>query len=199
MKIYITASIRLTDESMKDINNLVKHLESKGHNVNKYKLAGDYAKKQSFDEGDLSEYHKKMMNSIKQCDVVIADISTKSSGLGYEVAIALQERKPILALFRGRPQDHSSLSLSSNPSKLLKLRNYTPETINQVAEDFLKEAKEQIDTKFILIISPEIDKYLSWASDERRMHKAQLVRNAVEEMMAKDKDYKQFLKETGMA
>lgn len=197
MKIYISTTIVAEEVIKKDMISLAKYLEGKGHSVNKYKLTESYDSKQTYSEDALSDYHKKMMNSIKQCDMVIAEISTKSSGLGYEIAVALNERKPIMAIYRGSEKEHSSLSLSSNPSRLLKVMSYTSEDLHAKAEEFIAFAKEQIDTKFILIISPEIDKYLAWASDERRMHKAQIVRNAVEDMMHKDKDYKQFVKDQG--
>lgn len=198
MKIYILAARRANTRTKETLTSLSKYLASRGHIVNDQKLKNDLESKPEYNESELSTYHKDMLNSIKQCDVVIVEISTKSSGLGYQIAVALNERKPILAVYNGSARDHSSLALKSNPSKLLELRNYE-DNLNEIAEEFLQRAKEKIDTKFILIISPEIDKYLGWVAEERRMHKAQIVRNAVEEAMNKDKDYKQFLKETGMA
>jgi hypothetical protein len=49
--------------------------------------------------------------------------------------------------------------------------------------------------KFIFIISPEIDKYLEWVSNERRMHKSQIVREAIENQANKDKEYQEFLRD----
>lgn len=59
-------------------------------------------------------------------------------------------------------------------------------------KDFKRAAK---NIKFILIISAEIDKYIAWASEERKLHKAQVVRMAIEDTMAKDLDYQRWLKE----
>ncbi|MBL8015571.1 MAG: hypothetical protein JNK26_05295, partial [Candidatus Doudnabacteria bacterium] len=89
--------------------------------------------------------------------------------------------------------------IGGNTSKIFKLAKYSKvEEANNEIDQFLKEARDMIDTKFILIISPEIDKYLQWSSEERRMHKAQIVRNAVEDTMNKDKEYKQFRKDHGL-
>lgn len=199
MKIYVLAAKRADDEVKGAIVEATRYLESKGHQVNKERAALD-DKKPQYSEEELSQYHRNMINAIKQCDVMVVDISTKSSGLGYQIAVGLAERKPILTIHKGTKTTHTSLSLRSNPSKLMTFRNYeTKDELKGILDEFLKAAKDQIDTKFILIISPEIDKYLTWVSDERRMHKAQVVRNAVEDALNRDKEYKQFLKDQGIA
>jgi hypothetical protein len=57
----------------------------------------------------------------------------------------------------------------------------------------MKEASSRLDSKFILIISPEMDRYLNWASKVKRTHKAQVVRAALEVMIKKDKEYKDYI------
>jgi nucleoside 2-deoxyribosyltransferase len=136
--------------------------------------------------------------AIRDCDIFIADVTEGSSGLGYEVGQAIHEKKPTLIL-RNRKESkyatQSSLSLGTN--KLVTYKEYeTIEQVTKIIDDFVEDAKGKIDTKFILIIPAEIDKYLSWSSDFRRMHKAQVVRTAVEAMMLKDKDWRDYQKQT---
>lgn len=77
------------------------------------------------------------------------------------------------------------------------LQDIRKNLLNQVSKVDEKIAKlEKVaEIKFILILPPTIDKYLAWATSEHRMHKAQLVRGAIEETMLKDKEYQQFLAE----
>ncbi|MBE3143862.1 MAG: hypothetical protein IMZ61_08060, partial [Planctomycetes bacterium] len=37
---------------------------------------------------------------VKECDVLIAEVSTPSHGVGYEIALALISGKPVLCLYR---------------------------------------------------------------------------------------------------
>lgn len=187
---------RVDDKTKSDLISLAEYIESRGHQVNKSGLTKKLESKPEYNEQELSTYHKNMLNSIKQCDFMIVDISTRSSGLGYQIAVALNERKPVLAVYHGSAQENSSLSLKSNPSKLLEVKHYKDMVdLKTVADEFIQSTKDKIDTKFILIISPEIDKYLAWTADNKRMHKAQVVRTAIEDMMHKDKEYKTFLKQ----
>ena len=40
-----------------------------------------------------------------------------------------------------------------------------------------------------------MDRYLNWASKTKRTHKAQVVRSAVEQMIKKDKEYREYNEE----
>jgi len=151
-------------------------------------------------ENDRSEIIKAVHlneKSIKECEIFIADITDGSSDVGFEIALALAEKKPVLALRHKTDMRTVSYgSIASEAHKDIKYVEYeTVEDITKIVDEFLEEAKNKIDTKFILIIPSEIDKYLSWASDYRRMHKAQVVRDALDGVMKKDKDWREYQKQ----
>jgi nucleoside 2-deoxyribosyltransferase len=198
MKLYYTASIRLNKQNS-EIQDLIKEASK---NLN-FKFESVYSKFDKVEEyANLSdeaafEVFRTAQKSLKEADVVVADVSHPSDRIGYEVATALAERKPVLALL------HKSAKMAppiqGNKSKYLEVARYDQTSeIKKLVADFLEQAKKMVDTKFILIISPEIDKYLEWASNTRRQHKAQIVRNAVEEVFEKDKEYKAFLNKEDM-
>ncbi len=143
---------------------------------------------------EIKDSYKLITMSMKSADVFIADITLPSVGVGVEIAQAMEERKPTLVLRYKNEKEAPIANIKANQSVLMTYREYDDNNIEEIIADFLKEAKEKLDTKFILIISPDIDKYLKWASDEYRMHKAQIVRDAIEDKMKKDKDYKDYLK-----
>lgn len=157
-----------------------------------------YTDKQA-EDFNFEEDHSKIVklvkdseNEIKNADILIADITISSAGTGYDIASALNQKKPVLVL----KQKNSSAkrgphTITVKKTRLLNHVEYSnKEDLDKVIKDFVSKAKTLLDTKFILIISAEIDRYLEWASDNKRMHKAQLVRNAVEEMMGRDRDWK---------
>lgn len=152
------------------------------------------------DTANPKDTFKRVNDIIKNADFVVADTTEYSSGIGFLIGAAYNNRKPVLSLFDKESGKRASsiLKSSSSGSKILRFEEYTAANLATILKGFVDDVKNLIDTKFILIISPEIDRYLQWASEERRMHKAQIVRNAVEDIMDRDKDYKQYLKDLGL-
>ena len=83
-----------------------------------------------------SEVYSRDVAWIRSCDVLVAEVSVPSHGVGYEVGFALGIEKPVLALYQeGRKV---SKMISGNPDKNLTLKKYaaTGEAI-QILTQFL--------------------------------------------------------------
>ena len=75
---------------------------------------------------------------IRACDVVIAEVSVPSHGVGYEIGFSLGLGKPVLALY----QDSRKVSkmISGNPDPNLTVTCYaTPEEAVVEIRNFLKK------------------------------------------------------------
>lgn len=192
MNIYFTGSITLKDQTQqKWYEKIVKILEGSGHNLNKENVNASKDTITSYTENEIMGTYKQIVKWIDNADVVIAELSRPSSGVGFEISYALNQRKPVLVVYNKElSPDQVSIPIRGNPSRYLTFEKCNNDNIEEVIKRFLSTAKDKLDTKFILIISPEIDRYLEWASDHKRMHKAQIVRNAVEKEMESDEDYK---------
>ncbi len=194
MKIF-TSAPNEDRASLKSFFDMVESLPSKGHKII------DIYKNDTVPIPDDVEYlvkkYKQSERAIKESDVVLVDVTYPGRRVGFEIARALDERKFVIALYdeKGNVSARRIAPLLGNTSRNIYYQGYNEGNIKSIVEEGLKQAKDQMDTKFILIISPEIDKYLEWSSTERRMHKAQIVRTSIEDMMEKDKEYKQFVKE----
>lgn len=192
MKVFLIGSDRRIKSNVKLYRNIADTVDSLGIKVDRNFINASTDE----DRINFAKAYKRNLNSIKLSDIVIAEISDMSSGVGFLIPIALSLRKPVLALYKEDSKDISATIMGSDKlSKGLFYKKYSSKTLKNVIQNFLNEAKDILDTKFILIISPEIDHYLEWAADFRRMHKAQIVRNAVEKEMENDEDYQNFLKE----
>lgn len=194
MKAYFTSSIRLNTQNQ-DVVDAIRSAAT----TNKFDFASTYVEFSNVDthsqlsDDEAYQVFRTAQKSLTDADVVIADVSHPSDRVGFEIATALSEKKPVLALL------HETAKLAppvqGNNSRYLNVRRYNSAAdAKQIVSEFLIDAKKKVDTKFILIISPQIDKYLEWAAAERRQHKAQIVRDSVEEAMRKDKEYTEFLK-----
>jgi len=168
MKIFIS----LTENKSINLKDGIDYLKKIGHNVNV--------------SSKLSEKNDKL---IKDCDLLIIEVSELTFKQGFEIARALDEKKVVIAM----EEESVSTSTDLPENKSFILKKYNQKNIISVLEKAIKEAENKLDSKFILIISPEIDRYLEWAGQNKRMHKAQIVRNAVEQVMKKDKEYNEYL------
>ena len=85
-------------------------------------------------EKDLTdgEIFQSDMTWLHECDAVIAEVSTPSLGVGYEIGVAETLEKPILCLFR--PDVGLRLSAMISGNDRLSIREY----------DTLSQAKEHI-------------------------------------------------------
>ena len=169
---------------------VVSYLEKFGFPIDQTQMATTY----NYEIQHVEDAFRTNYNAIKKSDVVIIEASELSNGIGFLIATALNEKKPVLALNNKTINSLPQLTLQSAKNKLFTYKDYTNNTLDKILNEFFSKVKSLVDTKFILIISPEIDRYLEWASVNRRMHKAQVVRSALEDIIEKDKEYKAALK-----
>ena len=196
MKLYFTYSKRLNKELLEEIKRTFTTLGTK---VEIREQTGE--EQQTYDFDEAKKMFQKNVKSIKAADVVLAECSYASSGLGYEISQAIDEKKPVIAIYNlntdlahPRHIKRVPISLKGNTSKYLILREYDIKSLKKTLELAVKDAKSLADTKFILIIPPAIDKYLEWNVKEKGISKAEITRQAVENMMKDDKAYIEYMK-----
>ena len=78
---------------------LVAHLQALGHRVLTAHLAAEAV---TTEDGDVPavEVFEQDVAWLRECGAVIAEVSTPSHGVGFEVAYALERGKPVLCLAR---------------------------------------------------------------------------------------------------
>lgn len=185
MKILVSTPDNSSSKDLASFFEGVSYLKRLGHNVT---IDTDLKGK------DEKEFFKKMEKAIKDTDIVLTEATNSDTKTGFEIARSLDEKKIVIVLEEEGKTKQSSAWIHTNNSKNLIFQKYSKKNnIQEIIDRALNAAKGQLDTKFILIISSEIDRYLDWAASTKRMHKAQIVRNAVEVMMKKDKEYKNYL------
>ncbi len=121
MKIYFSCSVTggRADEALYAA--IVDDLLACGHEVLTAHLARPDVMdlEQSMDD---REVYQRDVHWIQEADVLIAEVSTPSHGVGYEIALALAGRKPVLCLYR---QDaRVSKMITGNDEPALALGNY---------------------------------------------------------------------------
>jgi nucleoside 2-deoxyribosyltransferase len=93
---------------------------------------------------DPLEIYARDVTWIRMSDVLIAEVSVPSHGVGYEIGFALGLDKPVLALFaegkkvskmiRGNPDPNLSVKAYKNPDQAVEI-------IREFLSDFLREKR----------------------------------------------------------
>ncbi|HJQ10062.1 MAG TPA: nucleoside 2-deoxyribosyltransferase [Gemmatimonadaceae bacterium] len=93
------------------------------------------------EEGSPRHIHDRDLEWLKAADVVVAEVTTPSLGVGYEIARATQWKKPVLCLFRsGTPQTLSAM-ISGCPEVVV--REYADsEKTDSILQDFFAGRSE---------------------------------------------------------
>ena len=137
MNIYFACSITGGRELESTYHQLVAALTADGHDIPTSHLA--QAEVMENERILTPQYvYERDVNWIKNCDVLIAEVSVPSHGVGYEIAYALGIGKPVLCIYeQGR---RVSKMITGNPDPTLLVNSYSnlKEALSQT-NAFLKE------------------------------------------------------------
>ncbi len=121
MNIYFACSITGGRDFEPAYQAIIAALLADGHNVPTAHLAGSEVKALEAIVSP-SEVYERDVAWIGDCKALVAEVSTPSHGVGYEVAYALSVGKPVLCLYQeGRP---ISKMLSGNSHPCIQVHPY---------------------------------------------------------------------------
>ena len=69
------------------------------------------------------DVYERDVNWIKNCDVLIAEVSVPSHGVGYEIGYALTIQKPVLCIHK--KERRVSKMITGNPDQALTIQEYS--------------------------------------------------------------------------
>ena len=142
MKIYFACSISGGRKDEKAYQHLVKVLEEMAIEVPTAHIAETGIEIIDGEEKPLDIYRRDV-NWIEESDLLVAEVSTPSHGVGYEIGYALTLGKPVLCLYK---QDVVvSKMITGNPHSLLSVSPYRdlPEA-ELILRDYLSASREEL-------------------------------------------------------
>ena len=113
MKIYFAGSIRGGREDVKIYTEIINHLRKYGDVLTEHVADPTLA-----DEGEQNlsdkKIHNRDMDWLKQSEVIVAEVSVPSLGVGYEIRAAVELQKKILCLYRRQKDRNLSAMIGGN-------------------------------------------------------------------------------------
>ncbi len=139
MKIYFAGSIRGGRDDKDLYLQLIQHLVQYGQVLTEH--VGDGNLTEFGEDGPSDEWiYNRDMDWVRQSDVVIAEVSTPSLGVGYEIGKAEDMDKKMLCLYRN--QQNKRLSAMINGNSNVKIARYeTLECAVHHIDSFFKSLK----------------------------------------------------------
>jgi hypothetical protein len=135
MNIYFSCSLTGGRDDEQIYAVIVNHLVTQGHDVPTAHLSEPGV--MNLERVVIpSEVYQRDMTWIRGCDALIAEVSTPSHGVGYEIAFALGLQKPVLCCHHRDAQ--VSKMITGNDSPGLHVYTYSTEAeVLQVVDGFL--------------------------------------------------------------
>lgn len=180
MKIHLITSRPTLENDITTLHKMVQIIESEGHS-----LALDWidrAYKRTIDPNkpaaDWSKIFKENIEIITKADVIVAETSYENFGVGYQVAYAVQLKKPVLLLH------HATASKNAFATGVedgwVKRHEYKEDNLESILKKFLADNNIQTkDMRFNFFIDRPIYNYLRWAAFRTGKTKAEILRELV--------------------
>ncbi len=140
MNIYFSCSITGGRDDQSAYRSIVDALLSTGHIVPTAVLADedvlDYERSIS-----AEEIYSRDIHWLDECDAVVAEVSTPSHGVGYEIAYALLQGKPVLCGYRADKKISKMLEGNSH-SRIRVISYHQVDEFIQAIDAFLHEVSK---------------------------------------------------------
>jgi len=119
MKIYFAGSIRGGREDAALYLQLIEILRNYGEVLTEH--VGDPLLTSLGDDGSTDRFiHDRDLKWLQAADVLVAEVTTVSMGVGYEIGRAVEAGKPVLCLFRPDAGKNLSAMIAGCPDIVLK-------------------------------------------------------------------------------
>ncbi len=121
MKIYFAGSIRGGREDAALYQQIIEYLKTFGEVLTEH--IGDPALTSKGDDGPTDKFiHDRDLEWLQSADLIVAEVTTVSMGVGYEIGRAVESGKSVLCLFR--PSSEKNLSAMIAGCSEIELVNY---------------------------------------------------------------------------
>ena len=140
MKIYFAGAIRGGRENVQLYSQIIQYLKTIGEVLTEH--VGDKSLSSNGEDSKNEYIHNRDLKWITECDVMIAEVSTPSLGVGYEIRDALNKNKKVLCLYL--PQENKKLSAMIAGNINIENQPYT--NINEAKhaiDEFIKAIKNK--------------------------------------------------------
>ncbi|MBI5037123.1 MAG: hypothetical protein HZC01_00220 [Candidatus Kerfeldbacteria bacterium] len=144
-----------------------------------------------FRKEDLEAMQQSGEILLDKMDCFVIEASQPDQEIGYLLAYAISQKKPLLYLFHKNTPDrvsHGYLTKKNTP-EFVCMEEYSRESLEQVLMNFIddvtsgKGLKQRPTIKFTLRITPRMERYLEQKAKRSKKTKADYLRDLIDKLM----------------
>jgi hypothetical protein len=139
LDIYFGGSISGGREYVNRYQEFCEHLQQYGNILTEH--VADPSLDSTGEDLSKKEVYERDMRLMDNADLLIADVSTPSLGVGYEVRYAEEKEIPIMVLYH-EGSEHSLSGLIKGNSDIIVLRYYEPTQIFDEIDGFVRKVRD---------------------------------------------------------
>lgn len=137
MKIYFAGSIRAGRGDADLYQQIIGFLQIHGPVLTEHVGNLALSKHETLDHTSVDRaVYEQDMGWLKESDVVVAEVTTPSLGVGYEIAMAETLKKPVLCLYRPQPGKKLSSMVAGSPTVTVREYNQVSD-VKKIFEEFV--------------------------------------------------------------
>ncbi len=152
IKVYFTAATSYDGELHEHYAKIVDYLKKNQLHIVSGLQIIDKKKLEEDKKLTRQEIYDRERKLIAESDIVVAEVSKPSLGVGTEIVYALTSNKPVLALVYQDLEDKISPMIAGNPSDNLFLEHYNLERLPYIIGNFVEHIKNVKKRKGSLIV-----------------------------------------------
>lgn len=181
MIIHFIASKSSLKSNYQYFKTILDTIAELGHEVARDWVGEEYEmveQGKSHDTIDWQAVNVENMEALSRADLVIAEATAKSFATGFQVANAIQLKKPVLILTRNNAL--AGTFSSGISSDFVRKEDYDLKNVRDIISDFINENNiENKDLRFNFFIDRQIYNYLRWAAYKTGKNKSEILRELV--------------------
>ncbi len=180
MNIFLSVSSDIAKKDREEYLKIISFLEKNGNQVIETFLRNPNKKEDPINIHEV--VYKEILEKIDESDILIADISFPSGGVGYQIYHALYQKKPVIIIYTKNEKTNPSFiirGITSANAFLVEYKNF-----GQLKFELLKKinkAKNLLKVRFNLVISNVDFAFLENESRKRNMSKTAYVKKLIKQ------------------
>ncbi len=182
MKIYFSAALAQKKQFGKQYQQIVTYLEAQGHQVLQDTTTTSLKTAVKKSDKERVAYYSQVVKWIKTADLVVVEVSFPSTlHIGHEISLALEQSKPVIALFHQNYEPSFFLGLSH---ELINWQPYDASCLDTVLERGLRFATHHLLVRYNVSLPARMYHHLEKCATKYRMPKSFYLRQLIEQDMA---------------
>ena len=132
---------------------------------------------------DFEKNYHDTLRKIENSEIVVAEISSKSGGVGYQIYHALSKKIPVVALYEQDKARVASTIIRGSDNKYLLVFSYNSGNLKKIIEKALQKAKKLRKVRFNLVVTNAEYIALEKEAKKKRINKTELIRRLLREYL----------------